>query len=54
LLQATSNANDNLKKVFFPHIICDFDLSQAIKLCLVKSIALDERNEVNELEVKYK
>ena len=43
-------SGDNLKKVFFPHIICDFDLSQAIKLCLVKSIALDERNEVNELE----
>jgi len=38
------------KKAFFPHIICDFDLTEAIKLCLVKSIALDVRKEVNDLE----
>lgn len=41
---------DKAKKVFFPHIISDFDLTEAIKLCLVKSIALDERKEVNDLE----
>lgn len=41
---------EKAKKVFFPHIIVDFDLMEAIKLCLVKSIALDERKEVNDLE----
>lgn len=41
---------EKAKKAFFPHIICDFDLTEAIKLCLVKSIALDVRKEVNDLE----
>lgn len=41
---------EKAKKAYFPHIIVDFDLSEAIKLCLVKSIALDERKEVNDLE----
>jgi len=40
----------NSKKIFFPHIISNFDLSEAIKLCLVKSIALDIRSDVDELE----
>lgn len=41
---------EKAKKAFFPHIIADFDLTEAIKLCLVKSIALDVRKEVNDLE----
>ena len=41
---------EKAKKAFFPHIISDFDLTEAIKLCLVKSIALDVRKEVNDLE----
>jgi type III restriction enzyme len=41
---------EKAKKAFFPHIICDFDLTEAIKGCLVKSIALDVRKEVNDLE----
>lgn len=41
---------EKAKKAFFPHIIVDFDLTEAIKNCLVKSIALDVRKEVNELE----
>lgn len=41
---------EKAKKAFFPHIIVDFDLTEAIKNCLVKSIALDVRRELNELE----
>lgn len=41
---------EKAKKAFFPHIISDFDLTEAIKNCLVKSIALDVRKEVNDLE----
>ena len=41
---------EKAKKAFFPHIICDFDLAEAIKGCLVQSIALDVRKEVNDLE----
>lgn len=41
---------EKARKAFFPHIITNFDLPDAIKSCLVKSIALDVRREVNELE----
>ncbi len=41
---------EKAKKAFFPHIITNFDLPDAIKSCLVKSIALDVRREVNDLE----
>lgn len=41
---------EKAKKAFFPHIITNFDLPDAIKSCLVKSIALDVRREVDELE----
>ncbi|SJM50224.1 DEAD/DEAH box helicase family protein [Gulosibacter sp. 10] len=34
------------KKIYFPHIIVDFDLRDAIRLGLVKSIALDKRSEL--------
>ena len=41
---------EKAKKAYFPHIVVDYDLTQAIKDCLVKSIALDVRKEVNDLE----
>ena len=41
---------EKARKAFFPHIITNFDLPDAIKNCLVKSIALDVRKEVNELD----
>lgn len=34
------------RKVYFPHIVVDFDLRAAIKYGLVKSIALDKRSEI--------
>ena len=37
-------------KHFFPHIISDFDLGQAIKKGLVKTIAIDKRKEITDLE----
>ena len=37
-------------KHFFPHIISDFDLSQAIRKGLVKTIAIDKRKEITDLE----
>lgn len=33
-------------KVWFPHIVVDFDLNQAMRLGLVKSLVLDRRKEV--------
>jgi len=33
-------------KVWFPHIVVDFDLKQAMRLGLVKSLVLDKRKEV--------
>ena len=37
-------------KHFFPHIISDFDLKQAIRKGLVKTIAIDKRKEITELK----
>jgi len=37
-------------KHYFPHIISDFDLKQAIGKGLVKTIAIDKRKEMTELE----
>lgn len=34
------------KRIFFPHIIVDFDLNDAMRAGLVKSIALDKREEI--------
>lgn len=37
------------RKAFFPHIVVDFDLKTAMRLGLVKSLALDKRSEIGAL-----
>ena len=44
----------NKKKVYFPHIIVDFDLKTAMKQGLVKSLVLDRRKEVAALPLEFK
>ncbi len=41
-------------KVYFPHIIVDFDLNAAMSAGLVKSLALDKRKEVAALPLDFK
>lgn len=41
-------------KVWFPHIVVDFDLRQAMRLGLVKSLVLDRRKEVGALPLEFK
>lgn len=41
-------------KHFFPHIIMDFDLHTAIHQGLVKTLALDKRNEIATMELDFK
>ena len=44
----------NKKKVYFPHIITDFDLRSAMRAGLVKSLVLDKRKEVGALPLEFK
>ena len=44
----------NKRKVYFPHIIVDFDLNTAMRLGLVKSLVLDKRKEVGALPLEFK
>ncbi|MFM8342310.1 MAG: DEAD/DEAH box helicase family protein [Methylomonas sp.] len=44
----------NKRKVYFPHIIVDFDLKTAMRLGLVKSLVLDKRKEVGALPLEFK
>ena len=47
----------NARKVFFPHIVVDFDLKTAMKQGLVKSLVLDKRSEIGALsdeELEFK
>lgn len=37
------------KKVYFPHIVVDFDLMEAMRQGLVKTLSLDQRQELTEL-----
>lgn len=39
---------------YFPHVISDFDLVQAVKRGLVKTIAIDKRKEIVELKIDFK
>ncbi len=39
----------NLQKVYFPHIVVDFDLATAMRQGLVKTLLLDRRQELTEL-----
>ena len=44
-----------VQKVYFPHIIVDFDLATAMRKGLVKTLLLDRRQELTELEhLEYK
>jgi type III restriction enzyme len=42
------------RKVFFPHIIVDFDLPAAMRAGLVKSLVLDRRKEIGALPLEFK
>ncbi|MEE1021044.1 MAG: DEAD/DEAH box helicase family protein [Bacteroidales bacterium] len=47
-LQKGSGRNE--RKIFFPHIVSDFELKTAINEGLVKTISLDRRKELTDLE----
>lgn len=44
----------NRRKVYFPHIVVDFDLKDAMRLGLVKSLVLDKRKELGALPLEFK
>ena len=44
----------NKKKLYFPHIVVDFDLKTAMKSGLVKSLVLDRRKEIGALPLEFK
>jgi len=47
----------NIKRAYFPHIVVDFDLKNAMKQGLVKSLVLDKRKEIGALsneELEFK
>lgn len=44
----------NKRKVYFPHIITDFDLKDAMRRGLVKSLVLDRRKEIGALPLEYR
>lgn len=44
----------NKKKIYFPHIVVDFDLKSAMRAGLVKSLVLDKRKEIGALPLKFK
>ncbi|MBI5907520.1 MAG: restriction endonuclease subunit R, partial [Burkholderiales bacterium] len=47
-------AGKNKHKVYFPHIITDFDLKSAMRAGLVKSLVLDRRKEIGALPLEFK
>lgn len=46
----TKGTGEKLSRLYFPHIIVDFDLPMAMKQGLVKLLLLDRRQELTELE----
>ncbi|MBV7542273.1 DEAD/DEAH box helicase family protein [Acidovorax sp. sic0104] len=44
----------NKRKLYFPHIVVDFDLKSAMRAGLVKSLVLDRRKEVGALPLDFK
>ena len=44
----------NKRKVYFPHIIVDFDLKAAMRAGLVKALVLDKRREIGALPLDFK
>ena len=47
-------AGKSKRKVYFPHIITDFDLKSAMRAGLVKSLVLDRRKEIGALPLVFK
>ncbi|MDP1606746.1 MAG: DEAD/DEAH box helicase family protein [Rhodocyclaceae bacterium] len=47
-------AGKNKRKVYFPHIVVDFDLKAAMRAGLVKSLVLDRRKELGALPLEFK
>ncbi len=45
----TQGSGDNVTRIYFPHIIVDFDLQTAMRLGLVKLLLLDRRQELTDL-----
>jgi type III restriction enzyme len=44
----------NKRKVYFPHVVTDFDLKSAMRAGLVKSLILDRRKEIGALPLEFK
>ncbi|MEW9625246.1 DEAD/DEAH box helicase family protein [Rhodanobacter geophilus] len=42
------------RKLYFPHVVVDFDLRAAMRLGLVKSLVLDKRKELGALPLEFK
>lgn len=47
-------AGSNRRKVYFPHIVVDFDLKSAMRAGLVKALVLDKRKELGALPLEFK
>ncbi|MHB1201115.1 MAG: DEAD/DEAH box helicase family protein, partial [Polaromonas sp.] len=47
-------AGKNRRKLYFPHIITDFDLKAAMRAGLVKALVLDRRKEIGALPLEFK
>ncbi|MDO8717470.1 MAG: DEAD/DEAH box helicase family protein [Polaromonas sp.] len=47
-------AGKNKRKLYFPHIVTDFDLKSAMRAGLVKSLVLDRRKEIGALPLAFK
>ena len=47
-------AGKNKRKLYFPHIITDFDLKAAMRAGLVKALVLDRRKEIGALPLEFK
>ncbi len=47
-------AGKNKRKIYFPHIVVDFDLKAAMRTGLVKSLVLDKRKELGALPLEFK
>ncbi len=51
---ATPYNEKGKEKIYFPHIIVDFELKTAIQKGLVKTLVLDERKEIATLELDFR
>ena len=47
-------AGKNKRKLYFPHIVTDFDLKSAMRAGRVKSLVLDRRKEIGALPLEFK